>query len=69
MMNKSREIDEKIRLREQKIQNREDAKEIVVQVKTFYKWKGLRTIFSPSTNYQVLNFVEEEIKVTIAQTM
>ncbi len=69
MMNKSREIDEKNRLREQKMQNREEAKEIVVQVRTSYKWKGLRTIFSPSTSYQVLNFVDEEIEVIVAQTM
>ncbi len=47
----------------------EKSKKIVVQAKKYFKWKGLRIIFSPSISYQVLDFVEEEIKVTIVQMM
>ncbi len=65
-MDKNREVEEQNRLREWTKENREEAKEIVAQAKKSSKWKGLRTIFSP-TSYQVLDFVEEELKVTIAQ--
>jgi hypothetical protein len=67
MMDKSREVEEQNRLREWTKENREEAKEIDVQAKKSSKWKGLRTIFSPSTSYQVFDFVEEEIEVTIVQ--
>jgi hypothetical protein len=34
-------------------------KKKVALVEKCFKWKGLRTIFSPSTNNQVLDSVEE----------
>jgi hypothetical protein len=34
-------------------------KKKVAQAKKISKWKGLRTIFSPSTSYQVLDSIEE----------
>ncbi len=40
-----------------------------VQVKKSTKWKGLKTIFSPSNSYQVLDHVEEKVKVTTTQTI
>ncbi len=43
------------------------SKNIVVQAEKSSKWKGLKTIFSPSTSYQVLDSIEEEIEVTVAQ--
>jgi hypothetical protein len=50
-MNKSREVEEQNRLREWKRQNHVETKEIAVQAKKYFKWKGLRTIFSPSISY------------------
>ncbi len=77
MMDKSKEIEKQNRLREWRRQNCEEAKEIVVKIEKFKeiatqaekssKWKGLRTMFSPFTSYQVLDFVEEELEVMVAQ--
>jgi len=54
MMNKSRELEEENRVREWKRQNHAETKEIVVQAKKSFKWKGLRTIFSPSISFKYL---------------
>jgi hypothetical protein len=29
------------------------------------KWKGLKTIFNPSTSYQVFDSIEQEIEVMV----
>jgi hypothetical protein len=41
------------------------SKEIAVHADKYSQWKGLRTIFSPFTSYQVLDYVEEKIEVMI----
>jgi hypothetical protein len=61
MMDKSTKVKEQNKVRERIKENREKAKEIdvqvekskeiVAQVEKSFKWKGLRTIFSPSTSY------------------
>lgn len=77
-MDKSREVKEKNRLRDWRRQNHDEAKEIATQVEKSKKilihakrsttQKGLKTIFSPSNNCQVLHPIEEEIEIIIAQT-
>jgi predicted transcriptional regulator len=47
----------------------EKSKEIATQTKKSSKWKGLKTIFNPFTSNLILDLVEEEIKVTVVQTM
>jgi hypothetical protein len=57
MTNKSRKVEEQNRLKEWRRKNHEETKEIVIQAKKSikkvvkanksFKWKGLRTIFSP----------------------
>ncbi len=59
MMDKSKKVKEQNRLNKWRRQNCEEAKRTVAQVKKSSKWKGLRTIFSPSTSYQVLDSIEE----------
>jgi ribosomal protein S21 len=54
MTNKSREVEEQNKLREWKRHNHaetKETKEIATQAKKYFKWKGLRTIFSPFISY------------------
>jgi hypothetical protein len=60
MMDKSKKVKEKNRLRKWKRKNHEEVKIIIAQAEKSSKWKGLRTIFSFSS-YQILDPVEEKI--------
>ncbi len=77
-MDKIKEVEEKNRLRDWRRQNHDEvkknivqakkSKEIATQAQKSTKWKGLRTIFSPSNIYHVPHPIEENIKITLAQT-
>ncbi len=62
-------IEKQNRLRKWRKQNCEEAKEIAIQAKKYSKWKGLKTIFSPSISYSILDIVDEEIEVMVAPMM
>ncbi len=59
MIDKSKKLEKQNRLREWRRQNSEEAKKTIVQEKKSFKWKGLITIFSPFTNYQVLMIINK----------
>ncbi len=70
MLDKDREKEENNRLRNQKIKNRKEVIKVVIAAQqsiTHNRWRGFGAIFNSPIAYQVLQLVEEEVVVIVAQ--